>query len=151
MLSEFFQVGLRAARDMPCVAGRVTTFRAACFGLFMALGGSAGVMAAQAVSATAPVLPPEVEAALVRSRLPREALSVVVVDAQGGRAPARLAHRAQVPVNPASVMKLVTTYAALEQLGPAYVWNTPVYVQGTVQDGSLRGNVYIQGQGDPRW
>ena len=135
---------------MPCVAGRVTTFRAACFGLFMALGGSAGVMAAQAVSATAPVLPPEVEAALVRSRLPREALSVVVVDAQGGRAPARLAHRAQVPVNPASVMKLVTTYAALEQLGPAYVWNTPVYVQGTVQDGSLRGNVYIQGQGDPK-
>ena len=116
----------------------------------MALGGSAGVMAAQAVSATAPVLPPEVEAALVRSRLPREALSVVVVDAQGGRAPARLAHRAQVPVNPASVMKLVTTYAALEQLGPAYVWNTPVYVQGTVQDGSLRGNVYIQGQGDPK-
>src|SRR3989344_3754829 len=34
--------------------------------------------------------------------------------------------------------------------GPAYVWNTPVYLQGTVQDGSLRGNVYIQGQGDPK-
>lgn len=42
------------------------------------------MMAVQAVSATAPVLPPEVEAALVRSRLPCEALSVVVVDAQGG-------------------------------------------------------------------
>ncbi len=95
-------------------------------------------------------LPPEVEAALGRARLPREALSVVVMDAQGGKPPTRLAHRAQVPVNPASVMKLVTTYAALEQLGPAYVWNTPVYVQGTVQDGSLRGNVYIQGQGDPK-
>ena len=47
-------------------------------------------------------------------------------------------------------MKLVTTYAALEQLGPAYVWSTPVYLQGTVQDGSLRGNVYIQGLGDPK-
>ena len=96
-------------------------------------------------------LPPEVEAALSRARLPREALSVLVVDAQGGpRQAARLAHRAQVPMNPASVMKLVTTYAALDQLGPAYAWNTPVYVQGTVQDGSLRGNVYIQGQGDPK-
>ncbi|EJE50685.1 D-alanyl-D-alanine carboxypeptidase, serine-type, PBP4 family [Acidovorax sp. CF316] len=96
-------------------------------------------------------LPPEVEAALSRTRLPREALSVLVVDAQGGaRQAPRLAHRAQVPMNPASVMKLVTTYAALDQLGPAYTWNTPVYVQGTVQDGSLRGNVYIQGQGDPK-
>ena len=101
-------------------------------------------------SATAGALPAEVEAALTRARLPRDALSVVVVDAQGGRTPPRLAHRAQVPVNPASVMKLVTTYAALEQLGPAYVWNTPVYLQGTVQEGSLGGNVYIQGQGDPK-
>ena len=105
---------------------------------------------AQTAPATPSPLPAEVEAALARAKLPRDALSVVVVDTQGGRTPARLAHRAQVPVNPASVMKLVTTYAALEQLGPAYVWNTPVYVQGTVQDGSLRGNVYIQGQGDPK-
>lgn len=96
-------------------------------------------------------LPPEVEAALSRARLPREALSVLVADAQAGpRQVPRLAHRTQVPMNPASVMKLVTTYAALDQLGPAYTWNTPVYVQGTVQDGSLRGNVYIQGQGDPK-
>ena len=106
---------------------------------------------AQSAPASPSPLPAEVEAALARARLPRDALSVLVVDAQGGRTtPARLAHRAQVPVNPASVMKLVTTYAALEQLGPAYVWNTPVYVQGTVQEGSLRGNVYIQGQGDPK-
>ena len=104
----------------------------------------------QAAAAQAPApLPPDVESALARARIPREALSVVVADAQGGKAPARLSHRAQASVNPASVMKLVTTYAALDQLGPAYVWHTPVYVQGTVQDGSLRGNVYIQGQGDP--
>lgn len=109
------------------------------------------VPAARAQAPAPSPLPPEVEAALSRTRLPREALSVLVVDAQGGaRQAPRLAHRAQVPMNPASVMKLVTTYAALDQLGPAYTWNTPVYVQGTVQDGSLRGNVYIQGQGDPK-
>lgn len=116
--------------------------------LWLALAGGAG---AQAPAPSPSPLPAEVEAALARARLPREALSVLVVDAQGSaRTAPRLAHRAQVPVNPASVMKLVTTYAALEQLGPAYVWNTPVYLQGTVQDGSLRGNVYIQGQGDPK-
>jgi D-alanyl-D-alanine carboxypeptidase/D-alanyl-D-alanine-endopeptidase (penicillin-binding protein 4) len=109
------------------------------------------VPAAHAQAPAPSPLPPEVEAALSRTRLPREALSVLVVDAQGGaRQAPRLAHRAQVPMNPASVMKLVTTYAALDQLGPAYTWNTPVYVQGSVQDGSLRGNVYIQGQGDPK-
>ena len=105
---------------------------------------------AQVSPTQASALPTPVEAALARARLPPEALSVVVVEAQGGRAPMRLAHRPQVPANPASVMKLVTTYAALEQLGPAYVWTTPVYVQGLVQDGSLRGNVYIKGQGDPK-
>ena len=116
--------------------------------LWLALAGGAG---AQAPAPSPSPLPAEVEAALARARLPREALAVLVVDAQGSaRTAPRLAHRAQVPVNPASVMKLVTTYAALEQLGPAYVWNTPVYLQGTVQDGSLRGNVYIQGQGDPK-
>ncbi len=119
-------------------------------GLVMPVGGGSRAVAAQAASPADNTLPPELEAALLRAKLPRDALSVLVVDAQDGRLPARLSHRAQVPVNPASVMKLVTTYAALEQLGPAYVWNTPVYVQGTVQDGSLRGNVYIQGQGDPK-
>lgn len=114
--------------------------------LWLALVGSTGAQA----PAPSP-LPAEVEAALGRARLPRDALSVLVVEAQGSaRTAPRLAHRAQVPVNPASVMKLVTSYAALEQLGPAYVWNTPVYLQGAVQDGSLRGNVYIQGQGDPK-
>ena len=113
--------------------------------------GLCGVMPASAQPAGAPPLPPEVEAALARAKLPRESLSVLVADAQGGaRTLPRLAHRAQVPVNPASVMKLVTTYAALEQLGPAYTWSTPVFVEGAVQGGSLKGNVYIQGQGDPK-
>jgi D-alanyl-D-alanine carboxypeptidase/D-alanyl-D-alanine-endopeptidase (penicillin-binding protein 4) len=94
--------------------------------------------------------PAEVDAALARAKLPREALSVYVADAQDARANARLAYRAQEPVNPASVMKLVTTYAALDLLGPAYTWSTPVYIDGVVQGGSLKGNVYIQGQGDPK-
>ena len=74
---------------------------------------------------------------------------MLVVDVQG-RAPARLGHRASVPVNPASIMKLVTTYAALDLLGPAFSWSTPVYVEGAVRDGTLFGNLYIKGLGDPK-
>jgi D-alanyl-D-alanine carboxypeptidase/D-alanyl-D-alanine-endopeptidase (penicillin-binding protein 4) len=94
-------------------------------------------------------LPPEVDAALARAKLPREAVTMLVADADGVRPP-RLAWRTQVPVNPASIMKLVTTYAALDLLGPAYSWNTPVYVDGTVNNGVLNGNLYIKGQGDPK-
>lgn len=110
----------------------------------------AGSIVWAAMPAPPSFLPPDVDAALARARLPREALSVYVADAQDARAPARLALRAQASVNPASVMKLVTTYAALDLLGPAYTWSTPVFVDGVVQGGSLKGNVYIQGQGDPK-
>ena len=111
-------------------------------------------LAQSPASATPAALPPEVEAALARARLPRESLAVLVVPvepARSGRAaPERLSWRAQEPVNPASVMKLVTTFAALEQLGPSYVWNTPVYLDGPVQGGVLKGNLYLRGQGDPK-
>ena len=99
--------------------------------------------------ALAQPLPPEVGAALARAKIPLEAVTLLVVDAEG-KLPARLSHRASVPVNPASVMKLVTTYAALDLLGPAYTWRTPVYVEGAVRDGTLFGNLYLQGLGDPK-
>jgi D-alanyl-D-alanine carboxypeptidase/D-alanyl-D-alanine-endopeptidase (penicillin-binding protein 4) len=103
-----------------------------------------------ALAASAGAIPPEVDAALSRAKIPREAVSLLVMDAAGGNASPRLTHRAQVPMNPASVMKLTTTFAALDLLGPTYAWSTPVYVEGTVQNGTLNGNVYIKGLGDPK-
>ena len=97
-------------------------------------------------------LPPEVTAALDRAKVPREALSVVVQDV-AGNAPARLSWQAQAPVNPASLMKLFTTSAALDLLGPAYTWNTPVWLQGSWRAGSnsvFDGNLVIKGTGDPK-
>ena len=94
-------------------------------------------------------IPPEVESALARANVPRDAVALLVVDADGGSAP-RLSHRASAAMNPASVMKLVTTYAALDLLGPSYTWATPVFVEGAIRDGTLYGNLTIQGQGDPK-
>jgi D-alanyl-D-alanine carboxypeptidase/D-alanyl-D-alanine-endopeptidase (penicillin-binding protein 4) len=95
-------------------------------------------------------IPPALDAALARAKIPREAVALLVLEAEQSNAPPRLAHRIQVPMNPASVMKLTTTFAALELLGPAYAWTTPVYVDGAVREGTLTGNVYIKGMGDPK-
>jgi D-alanyl-D-alanine carboxypeptidase/D-alanyl-D-alanine-endopeptidase (penicillin-binding protein 4) len=95
-------------------------------------------------------LPAAVEEALQRARIPASAVSVLVVDAQATQAAARLQHRAHAPMQAASVMKLLTTYAALDLLGPTFTWSTPVFVDGPIKDGTLAGNLYIQGQGDPQ-
>ncbi len=107
---------------------------------FVPLAGSAHAQGA---------VPPQVSAALARAKVPLEAVSLLVVAADGQTAP-RLSHRANVPMNPASVIKLVTTFAALETLGPAFVWATSVHTEGTVKDGTLQGNLYLKGQGDPK-
>ena len=110
-------------------------------------------MAVLVSQVSAQTLPPEVEAALARAKVPREALAAIVVDAAplaSGKAAPLLSYRANVPVNPASVMKLVTTYAGLELLGPAYTWPTPVFVDGSINNGVLTGNLIIQGRGDPK-
>ena len=61
-----------------------------------------------------------------------------------------VAHDADVPMNPASVMKLVTTFAALDILGPACRWRTDVHLDGPLVDGTLTGNLVIRGRGDPK-
>jgi D-alanyl-D-alanine carboxypeptidase/D-alanyl-D-alanine-endopeptidase (penicillin-binding protein 4) len=93
-------------------------------------------------------LPPEVEVALDRAQVPQSAF-VAVVQEVGGTS-TRLAWQPQQPVNPASLMKLLTTTAALDLLGPAWTWNTPVWMQGSVLNGVLDGNLVVKGTGDPR-
>ena len=93
-------------------------------------------------------MPAAVAAALDRARVPREAM-VAVVQEVGASRP-RFAWQADQPVNPASLMKLLTTFSSLELLGPAWTWTTPVWLQGTVRDGVLDGNLVIKGSGDPK-
>ncbi|MDY7218817.1 D-alanyl-D-alanine carboxypeptidase/D-alanyl-D-alanine-endopeptidase [Denitrificimonas sp. JX-1] len=76
------------------------------------------------------------------------ALSIAAIPLNGQGRSAYL--NADVLINPASTMKLVTTYAALELLGPAYQWKTEFLTDGTVADGVLNGNLYLKGGGDPK-
>ncbi|MEM7208363.1 MAG: D-alanyl-D-alanine carboxypeptidase/D-alanyl-D-alanine-endopeptidase [Pseudomonadota bacterium] len=51
--------------------------------------------------------------------------------------------------NPASVIKMLTTLVALEELGPAHAWRTEFYSDADVVDGVLNGDLVIKGGGDP--
>ena len=50
---------------------------------------------------------------------------------------------------PASNMKLFTTAAALDALGPDFRYTTRLYAEGDVQGGTLRGSLVVRGSGDP--
>ena len=85
-------------------------------------------------------LPKQVEQALRKAGVATSQVSVVVQEVGASR-PA-LALNAAAPLNPASVMKILTTYAALELLGPAYRWKTEVYADGD--------DLVLRGTGDPK-
>ncbi|HEY7671879.1 MAG TPA: D-alanyl-D-alanine carboxypeptidase/D-alanyl-D-alanine-endopeptidase [Gammaproteobacteria bacterium] len=99
------------------------------------------------VTAEAAELPPAVERVLTGHGISPDDVSIVVENADS--AELLLSHLPDVPRNPASVMKLVTTWAALETLGPAYSWRTEVYFDGKFDGTVLDGNLGIKGYGDP--
>lgn len=94
------------------------------------------------------ILPAPVNQALAAAKIPQASVAVVVQEVGVHHETLRV--NAAAPMNPASVMKLVTTYAALEQLGPAYRWKTEAYAAGKLSDGVLDGNLVLRGTGDPK-
>lgn len=81
--------------------------------------------------------------------IPPGALALWVAPVESDRVD--LAYRADEPVSPASTMKLVTAWAALERLGPDFTWQTRLVSEAPVVDGVLKGDLYWVGQGDPRF
>ncbi|MDR3220974.1 MAG: D-alanyl-D-alanine carboxypeptidase/D-alanyl-D-alanine-endopeptidase [Candidatus Accumulibacter sp.] len=107
------------------------------------LCGLAAVQAAVAAELPAPVV-----SALKEAGISMQNVAVLVQDTRG-EAPL-ISFNASEPMNPASVMKLLTTYAALEILGPAHTWKTEALTDGPLANGRLKGNLYLRGSGDPR-
>ncbi|MGC9235754.1 MAG: D-alanyl-D-alanine carboxypeptidase/D-alanyl-D-alanine endopeptidase [Thiomonas sp.] len=103
---------------------------------------------AQAVGGgAAGALPAAVTQALGTARIPLQSCAFVL-QAVDSPAP-QIAFNGAALMNPASVLKLVTTYAALRILGPASVWKTPVYAVGPIRAGVLQGDLAFVGSGDP--
>jgi serine-type D-Ala-D-Ala carboxypeptidase/endopeptidase (penicillin-binding protein 4) len=110
----------------------------------LVLMGCASAGAWAAASTAPPALVSQVMAA---QRLPPSAVSFVIVDPESGRVV--LAQNPDTPRSPASTVKTVTTFAALDLLGPAYTWHTRAWIRGLLDGVTLDGDLILQGGGDP--
>ncbi|WP_339079426.1 D-alanyl-D-alanine carboxypeptidase/D-alanyl-D-alanine-endopeptidase [Pseudomonas sp. TMP9] len=90
----------------------------------------------------------KVQQSLKANKISSQSLSVVTVPLNGPGSSTYF--NADISVNPASTMKLVTTYAALELLGPTHQWKTEFFTDGQLNNGVLTGNLYLKGGGDPK-
>ena len=84
-------------------------------------------------------VPAGVTQVMAAQRVPAGAASFVILETDSGRVVA--SHNADTPRSPASTIKTVTTYAALDMLGPAFLWQTRAWVRD--------GDLILQGGGDP--
>ncbi len=92
-------------------------------------------------------LPDRLTRILAAHQIPVDSVSVLVRE-PGADSPV-LSQNPLVPRNPASVIKLVTTWAALDVLGPTYTWPTEVYFLGDWDGRVLNGDLALKGYGDP--
>jgi serine-type D-Ala-D-Ala carboxypeptidase/endopeptidase (penicillin-binding protein 4) len=94
------------------------------------------------------VLPREVGRAFLDRGVPLNRVAIVVQEI--GQPKPIFTYDADRPMNVASVMKLVTTFAALELLGRDYRWKTEAYLGGPLSDRTLKGDLILKGYGDPK-
>jgi len=85
--------------------------------------------------------------ALAKARLPADQVGFMVVDQETGTILAE--HNADAGFIPASVAKVPSTLTALDVLGGDHRFRTVMAIDGTVEDGTLDGDVYLWGGGDP--
>jgi serine-type D-Ala-D-Ala carboxypeptidase/endopeptidase (penicillin-binding protein 4) len=106
-------------------------------------------LASAALAQQAPIaIPIPVADAMQRADIPTNSVGIYVQEVGGG--PVLAASNESVSFNPASVMKLVTSNAALEVLGPTFTWKTQAYIDGNLRGDVLHGDLIIKGSGDPK-
>ncbi len=106
-----------------------------------------GVLMSHTLSVAASELPPSVQRVIDGHGIAADKVSFIVQEVRSDRPV--LAHYPEVARNPASTIKVLTTWAALDYLGPAYTWRTEVFALGDLRNSVLDGDLLIKGYGDP--
>jgi serine-type D-Ala-D-Ala carboxypeptidase/endopeptidase (penicillin-binding protein 4) len=107
--------------------------------ILLTCAATVGMICTSFAAAVTVAVPAAVSQVVTAQHLPSNAVSFVIVDPDTGRVV--MSHNPDTPRSPASTIKTVTTFAALDMLGPTYVWQT----RASTRDGDL----FLQGGGDP--
>ena len=89
-------------------------------------------------------LPAPVSQALAAAKIPQDAIALVVLRGDD----TVIVHQAERPMQPASTIKVLTTMAALEQLGPTFRGRTELRTTAELKQGVLKGDLYLRGGAD---
>jgi D-alanyl-D-alanine carboxypeptidase/D-alanyl-D-alanine-endopeptidase (penicillin-binding protein 4) len=93
-------------------------------------------------------LPGSVSRALRQAGVPASAVGAYAQEVIAGRT--LVSTNPLLAFSPASTIKLVTTQAALQVLGPTFTWKTAAYASGSQSGDVLNGDLILRGGGDPR-
>jgi D-alanyl-D-alanine carboxypeptidase/D-alanyl-D-alanine-endopeptidase (penicillin-binding protein 4) len=141
---------------LPTARNVLHVLRAHCFTAVMLVSTLLAVSGCSSLRQSDTSLPRPFAQALQQAGIPQSAVALVVrpveSEATGitGSAPLTIALNEHQPFQPASVMKLLSSAAALDILGPDFRWLTRVHTNGTLQGEVLQGDLVIEGGGDPR-
>jgi D-alanyl-D-alanine carboxypeptidase/D-alanyl-D-alanine-endopeptidase (penicillin-binding protein 4) len=92
-------------------------------------------------------LPDGVQKVMHEQGIDEQEFGLMVMPVDGGKV--RLSRYADRPMSPASTLKVVTTMAALETLGPNFRWKTAILSAGELDGAVLHGPIYLRGGGEP--
>jgi serine-type D-Ala-D-Ala carboxypeptidase/endopeptidase (penicillin-binding protein 4) len=95
----------------------------------------------------APQLPPAISRVMQQVGVPAANISLQIRDAGTDEIIVNL--NPDQPRSPASTIKVLTTFIALDSLGPSYTWKTRAYRSGRLANGVLAGDLILVGGGDP--
>jgi D-alanyl-D-alanine carboxypeptidase/D-alanyl-D-alanine-endopeptidase (penicillin-binding protein 4) len=116
----------------------------------MGWAGAALLLVLVQPAAAQDALPASVLAALQKAGVPPDALGAVALPLGPLAAESRVwRHRADVPLQPASTLKLLTSVVALDVLGTGLRGSTELRTEAPLKDGVLAGDLVLKGGADP--
>ena len=92
-------------------------------------------------------IPDSVQFALHEADVPTSSISLLVLPL--GANDAKLSLQANAAMSPASTMKLVTSFIALDELGPTFRWKTQLLSEVEPKNNRLKGTLFFRGGGAP--
>lgn len=97
--------------------------------------------------ANGPGLPPEASAMLRRANIPDSSVGMLAIRLKDGQNV--LSHQPDLPLQPASTLKVLTAIAALDMLGPTHTGKVELRTAAALDNGVLKGHLVLRGEASP--